>query len=79
MANAPLINATVNVTARDINGNNKPKQFNNVGSISFDYNKGMCNIVDLVLGSYYFPISPLSSLTYTIVSGVNGATTIVMF
>ena len=77
MPNMPLIKSTVNVTAKDVKGGNVAKQFNNVTGIHFDYNTGMVNIVDAT-GSFYFPITPLTSLTYTIVTGIGGSTTVVM-
>ena len=77
MANAPLINATARVTARDINNNNVAKQFNSVRFINFDYNDGTVNIVDAT-GSFYFPLKPMTSVAFTIVAGVNGQHTVVM-
>jgi len=72
----PAISARVTITARDINNNNVAKTFNSVGSINFDYVKGMINIVDLVQGSLYFSLTAITTLTYTAVAG--GATTVVM-
>jgi len=75
MANTPLILATVNITAKDINGNNVAKQFNQVNYLNFDYVKGMVNIVD-VTGSFYFTLTSESTLTYTITKtapGINHA------
>lgn len=77
MANQPLILATVKVTAKDINGNNIAKQFNQVKYMNFDYNDGTVNIVD-VTGSFYFPLSPLTTFTYTITAGVAGTHIVVM-
>jgi len=77
MANTPLITATVKITAKDINGNNVAKQFNNVYYLNFDYNDGTVNIVDAT-GSFYFNLKLITSFTYTIVAGVGGVTTIVM-
>ena len=65
MANTPLITATARITARDINGNNTVKQFNMVKYINIDYTDATINIID-VTGSFYFPILPFVSLTYTI-------------
>ena len=76
MPNTPLINATVKITAKDINGNNIAKQFNQVRGIIFDYSDATINIIDAT-GSFYFPVLPLTSFTYTIVAGVNGSHTIV--
>ena len=77
MANTPLVNATVKVTAKDINGNNIAKQFNQVKSIIFDYNDATVNIID-VTGSFYFPLTPMTTLTYTIVANPGGQHTVVM-
>jgi hypothetical protein len=79
MANTSIINATVKITAKDINGNNVAKQFNQVMTLHFDYNDAtpMINIVD-VTGSFYFPITPLTTVTYTIVAGIAGSHTVVM-
>lgn len=78
MPTTPAITTTVKITARDINGNNVAKTFNSVNTLSFDYIKGMVNIVDLIQGSFYFPITPLTTITHTITSGVGGVTTVVM-
>jgi hypothetical protein len=77
MANQPLIITTVKVTAKDINGNNVAKQFTQVKSIVFDYGDGTVNIID-VTGSFYFPLGPMTALTYTITPGVSGSHSIVM-
>ena len=77
MPNMPLIKSTVNVTAKDVNGGNVAKQFNNVTGIHFDYNTGMVNIVDAT-GSFYFPLTPMTTLTYTIVTGLAGSHVVVM-
>ena len=77
MPNQPLILATVKVTARDINGNNIAKQFNGVRLINFDYGDGTVNIVD-VTGSFYFPLTPMTTLTYTITTGLAGSHVLVM-
>ena len=78
MPNQPIISATVKVTADDINGNNSTKQFNFVGGLNFDFNKGMVNIVDAT-GSFYFSLVDMVSVTYTIAGGVEGGVvTVVM-
>lgn len=78
MANTPIVNATVRVTAKDINGNNVAKQFNAVSALNLDYVKGQLNVVD-VTGSFYFPLgSPLTTVTYTITTGLAGQHTVVM-
>lgn len=76
MANVPLVNARLTITAKDINGNNIAKQFNAVKFINFDYQDGTINVVDAT-GSFYFPIKPLTTLTYTITAGVNGVHNVV--
>ncbi len=77
MANSPLIVATVKVTAKDINGNNVAKQFNAVKQIIFDYTDATVNVVD-VTGSFYFPLTPMTTLTYTITAGIAGSHVVVM-
>lgn len=77
MPTTPAITATVKVTAKDINGNNIAKQFNSVSALYFDYVKGMVSVVD-VTGQFYFPLTAITTLTYTVVAGVGGATTVVM-
>ena len=77
MANPLLINALVKITAKDINGNNVAKQFNQVRYINFDYNDATVNIIDAT-GSFYFPLVPMTTLTYTIVANPNGSHSLVM-
>jgi hypothetical protein len=77
MANVPRVNATVRVTAKDINGNNIAKQFNSVQYMNFDYQDGTVNVVDAT-GSFYFPLTPLTTFTYVIVTGLAGSHTVVM-
>jgi len=78
MPTTPAITATVKVTAKDINGNNIAKQFNNVSSLQFDYVKGIVQVTDLNQGQFYFPLLLITTLTYTVVAGVGGTTTVVM-
>lgn len=78
MPTTPAINTIVTITARDINNNNIAKTFNSVGSMNFDYNKGMVRIIDLVQGEFFFSLLTITTLTYTVVSGVGGTTTVVM-
>ena len=75
----PAINATVKITTADINGNRTPKQFSFVQTLSFDFFKGQVMINDAVQGQFYFSLSLITSLTYTIVTGTGGSTTVVMF
>jgi len=77
MANQPLIAATVRITVKDINNNSILKIFSAVTGLSYDYNKGMVNVID-VTGSFYFPINTLTSVTYTIVAGLSGSHAVVM-
>lgn len=76
MAYTPRINATVKITCKDINNNSVAKQFNQVLSLSFDYNDGTVNIVD-VTGSFIFGLTLVTSLSYTIVTGLGGQHTVV--
>lgn len=71
MANAPVLLGTVRITVNSV-----AKEFNNVTELKFDYNTGKVNIVDMT-GSFYFSILAITSLTYTIVSGLNGSHNIV--
>lgn len=77
MPNQPLIVATVKVTAKDINGGNIAKQFNQVKGMNFDYGDGTVNIIDAT-GSFYFPLTPMTTITYTITAGVTGSHVVVM-
>jgi hypothetical protein len=79
MANTSIINAIVKITSKDINGNNVAKQFNQVSTLHFDYSDAtpMINIID-VTGSFYFPILPLTTVTYTIVANPGGQHTVVL-
>jgi len=77
MANVPLTNATVRVTAKDINNNSVAKFFSQVKNINFDYADGMVNVVD-VTGSFWFPLTPMTTLTYVIVANPGGQHTVVM-
>lgn len=80
MAQQPILAANVKITAKDINGNNIQKIFNNVLQINVDYNRAVINIVDTT-GSFQFAMRPLTTFTYTIVPGdalVMGSHSIVM-
>ena len=77
MPTTPAINAIVSITVKDINGNSVAKKFNNVSRLTFDYSKGMVKIVD-VTGQFYFTLTTITTLTYTVVSGIGGVTTVVM-
>ena len=77
MAYRPTILGTVNITAKDIKGGNVAKQFNQVSSIIFDYGDGTVNIIDAT-GSFYFSLLLITTLAYTIVTGVGGQHTVVM-
>lgn len=65
MSTPTAITGRVTITAKDINNNNVAKVFNAVAYLSFDYVKGMVSILD-VTGNFYFPLLPLTTLTYTI-------------
>ena len=77
MANAPLINVRVTVTARDLLNNNVAKQFNSVKAVNYDFNDGTVNVVDAT-GSFYFQLKPITTITVTVVTGVNGQYNFVM-
>lgn len=73
----PAVNTRVKITVADINGNSVAKQFNAVSSLQFDYSVGKVNIVDAT-GSFYFTLLTITTLTYTITTGLGGTTTVVM-
>lgn len=73
----PAVNARVTITVADINGNSVAKQFNSVSALNFDYSTGRVNIVD-VTGSFYFTLLTITTLTYTVTTGLGGTTTVVM-
>lgn len=77
MSYTPLIAANVRITVKDINNNSILKIFNAVTDLRYDYSKGMVEVVD-VTGAFYFPINTLTTITYTIVTGVNGSHAVVM-
>jgi hypothetical protein len=77
MPNAPLLAATVRITVRDINNNNVAKQFNSVSYLDFDYVDGTVRIVDAT-GSFIFTLKTITTLTYTITTGLAGQHAVVM-
>jgi hypothetical protein len=77
MPSTPALLATVNITVKDINGNSVANQFNAVSSLSFDYFKGMVRVTD-VTGEFYFTLLTITTLTYTVTTGLAGVTTVVM-
>lgn len=78
MPTTPAINAIITITVKDINGNSVAKTYNTVKSLHFDYSKGMVSVDDAEQGMFYGSLLTITALTYTIVAGVNGATTVVM-
>jgi hypothetical protein len=77
MPTNPAITARVTITVADINGNSIANTFNSVAELRFDYNKGMVRIIDTT-GEFYFTLLTITTLTYTVVTGLGGATTVVM-
>jgi hypothetical protein len=77
MANVPAIAARATVTSLSLAGDSVAKTFSTVGELHFDFNKGMVNVVDAT-GSFFFPLKPVTTVTDTIVAGVNGQHTIVI-
>jgi hypothetical protein len=71
MSTYPLLSATCKVTAKDINNNSVAKQFNAVKELKFDYASGRLNVLDAT-GSFYFQLTSITALTYTVVTGANG-------
>lgn len=72
MANQPVLNARVTITTGGV-----AKQFNAVTAIHIDYSTGRINIVDAT-GSFYFGLTTITSFTYTITTGVNGVSSLVI-
>lgn len=62
----PAINATVIITAVNIKGSSVTSIFNFVIELNFDFFKGMVRVVDSVQGEFYFGLSTLTAVTYTI-------------
>ena len=77
MPTTPAINATVKITTKSLAGDSVAKNYRNVSELQFDYAKGMVRITDET-GQFYFPLLTITTLTYTVVAGVGGATTVVM-
>lgn len=77
MPTTPAINAIVTVTAKDINGNSVAKIFRSVTNLEFNYSKGIVKVYDTT-GQFIFSLLGVTTLTYTVVAGVEGATTVVM-
>lgn len=77
MAYTPAINARATVTSRSLANDNVVKVFSTVHSITFDFDKGMVNVVDET-GSFFFSLKVMTSIADTIVTGVNGQHSFVM-
>lgn len=77
MANAPLTTCVVKITAKDINGNNILKTFGQVRNIIYDFNDMTINILD-VTGSFYFALTPVTSIVTTVVPNPNGSYNVVI-
>ena len=77
MPTTPAINAIVTITSYSIGGSSVAKTFRPVSGLDFDFNKGTVRITDAT-GQFYFSLTAITSLTYTVVSGVGGATTVVI-
>lgn len=60
--------AIVQITALDINGNNSTNTFSQVKDLQFDYIKGVVRILDDT-GEFFFPYTPVTTVTYTITAG----------
>jgi hypothetical protein len=70
MPSTPAIQTTVTITTKDINNDSVANVFNNVRFLSFDYFKGMVNIVDGNQGSFFFPLLLVTTVTYTVAGSV---------
>ena len=77
MANLPILQAVVNITVPDINGNSIIKTFLNVTNLNFNYSTGMVKVVDAT-GSFDFTLKTITALTYTVVTGLAGSHTVTM-
>lgn len=69
MSQSAAITGVVTITVNSV-----AKQFNNVILLSFDYFKGMVNVVDATQGSFFFSIAAITTVTYTI----NGTTSTIV-
>lgn len=75
MANQPALTAAVTVTAVNIKGASVANIFAQVRSISMDYDKGMLSLLDAEQGAFYFPLTPVTTITF-VVAGKNTTITI---
>lgn len=71
MSQVARIAANASVTAVNVKGSSVANIFNNVIELSFDYFKGVFKVVDASQGEFYFPLTPVTTITITVV----GATT----
>lgn len=70
MAIPQRVSCIVQITAKDINGNNIAKTYNNVVQMNIDFANGKFQIVDEVQGAFNFPFVQIATLTDTIQSNV---------
>lgn len=72
MANQPAFLAKVTITTGGV-----AKVFNAVTQLNFDYSTGKIFILD-VTGAFYFGLSTITAITYTITTGLSGVQTVVI-
>lgn len=65
MSQDARLNCAVTITSIGLSGDSVAKTFNDVKEMKFNYFEGTLNIVD-VTGSFYFPLVPVTTVTYTI-------------
>ena len=66
MPSTPAITGVVTITSVDINGNSVAKSFSSVLELSFNYFKGVVKIVDSVQGEFFFGLTSVTTVTYTV-------------
>lgn len=71
MSQTARIAAAASITAVNIKGSSVANIFNNVIGLHFDYFNGTFKVTDAEQGEFTFPLTPVATVTITVV----GATT----
>lgn len=66
MPATPAIQTIVTITAKGLNGAAVAMTFSQVLQLHFDYFKGMISLIDGSQGEFYFGLTTLTTVTYTI-------------
>ncbi len=74
MANQPALDASATITAVNIKGSSVANIFTAVRSISFDYDKGMLSLLDAEQGAFYFPLTPVTVVTFVVAGKITTIT-----